>query len=209
MAKEVSKLIFGDHDPYANLDPILPFDGFAWEGEAFINFEEVIRELRPKLVVEIGTWIGASAMWMIQAALRLQHFDMEIVCIDTFLGSVEHLGEVSTFRRKNGRPIIYEQFLSNIIHQEYQNMVTPFPIDSHNGMLFLEKMNVQPDLIYVDGAHDYASVCHDLIASASILKNGGWILGDDFHHPDVKKAAFDTFGEDKVYDKGRKFIWVK
>ena len=90
-----------------------------------------------------------------------------------------------------------------------QNIVTPFPIDSHNGLIWLAKNNVQADLIYVDGAHDYEGVARDLRNSIPVLKQGGWILGDDFIHPPVRQAAYDVLGESFVHDKGRKFIWVK
>lgn len=207
MGTKVRKMLFETHDPYANVE-LMNYSGFAWEGEAYINFEEVVTQLRPSLIVEIGTWIGGSAMWMGEAVKKL-NLDTEIVCIDTFLGSVEHWGDVSKFNFKNGRPNIYQQFLSNIIHQEMTDIITPFPIDSHNGLLFLKKNNIQADLIYVDGAHDYDSVCQDLVGAAQILKPGGWILGDDYMHPPVRRAVNYIFGENNVHDKGRKFIWIK
>lgn len=207
MGKEISKLIFGDHDPYANLETV-PFHGFTFERTPDM-FMEVLKELKPTTIIEIGSWIGGSALLMAAAAEDLG-LDVEIVCIDTWLGSVEHLGEVTTFHKlENGRPTIYRQFLSNIVHQNRQSVITPFPIDSVNGLLFLQKHGIKADLIYVDGGHDYMSVKNDLYNSAKLLRGGGWILGDDYQHPELRIAVKDVFGELSVHDKGSKFIWIK
>lgn len=201
-------MLFGDHDPYANVT-LHAYNNFAWQNEqAAEGFKQIINELKPSLVIEIGSWIGGSAIMMAKAAAEA-NIDCEIVCIDTWLGSVEHWGGVCNLKYVNGRPIIYEEFLSNVINTGYQDYITPFPIDSTNGLLYLKKNNIKADLVYVDGGHDYMSVKNDLYNSSEILQIGRWLLGDDYHHPDVRRAAKDVFGEFYIHDKGNKFIWIK
>ena len=204
---EVRKLIYKDHDPYANFET-MPFNGFTFERYPDM-FVQIVSEVKPKLIVEVGSWLGGSAMLMAAVCKDEGLLDTEVVCIDTWLGSEEHLGEVSSFEYKNGRPQIYEQFLSNIIHRNFTDMITPFPIDSTNGLIFLRKKGIKANLVYIDGGHDYLSVKNDLYNAAHILAPGGWIVGDDFQHPDVRRAVYDAFGEMSVHDKGSKFIWVR
>jgi len=54
---------------------------------------------------------------------------------------------------------------------------------------FFEYHHLVPDLVYVDGAHEYAEVLADISAWWKLLRIGGILLGDDFAWPGVKKAA--------------------
>ena len=206
----VRKQIYKDYDPYAGLD-VLPLDAQGWASTSPV-FEEIIKEISPRLIVEVGTWKGGSAIHMAKTCLKY-YDDFEIVCIDTFLGSVEHWVDQQDllFKNiKNGRPNIYEQFLSNVVHNGYQDYITPLPVDSVNGHEILGKLNVQADLIYIDAGHDYVSVRLDLAHYSDHLRPGGYMLGDDWFHVPIKRAAWDTFGEDMVIEKARdKFLWIK
>lgn len=49
-----------------------------------------------------------------------------------------------------------------------------------------------PDVL--DGDHSYEAVCADIDAWLPKMKPGGYITGDDFLWPGVKKAVFEKFG---------------
>jgi hypothetical protein len=202
--------IYGTLDPYDNLQ-ILESDNQGWASDSPV-FEEIIKELQPKLIVEVGTWKGASAIHMAKTCLNF-YSDFEIVCVDTFMGSVEHWTQQTDLifqNNENGRPKIYQQFLSNVVHNNLQAYITPLPVDSINGSEILHYYKVLPDLIYIDAGHDYSSVRLDLINYSRILREGGYLLGDDWFHEPIKAAAYDTFGDDKVIEKSRdKFLWIK
>lgn len=194
------------NDPYEGLD-IMPFDPFTWENNPLI-FVEYIAMTKPKTIVEVGSFLGGSARIMASICKNIG-LDTEIICIDTWLGSVEHWDKSSyTMKFVQGRPTLYQQFLSNVVHSGFQDIITPFPVDSTNGLMTLAKLGVQADLIYVDAGHDYRSVRNDLFLSYPILRNGGVIIGDDFFHDDVRNAALETFRE-KLIDRGAKFVWIK
>ena len=219
MAKEVRKLLYPT-DPYENVT-IQKIDNFTWEKDWDI-FGEVILfskpvEQRQMTIVEIGSFLGGSACHMAKI-LKEQNIDGEIVCIDTWLGSWEHrdvyLNEHEEENRyqlkyKNGRPDLYERFISNVYQKGYQDYITPFPIDSYNGLHYLYKRQVKPDLIYVDGAHDEQMVIIDLQNSQQLLRQGGCILGDDFRSPPIKAAVANVFKPETIHDRDRKFIWIK
>lgn len=214
MAKFISDKIHGvGTDVYSELT-LLDKDAQGWASTGAC-FDELIKTLKPKTIVEVGTWKGGSAMNMAKLALTegVSESELEVVCIDTFLGSYEHYCTMGTFdlleTRINGRPKIYNQFLSNIVHEKLQNVITPFPIDSGNGALALKHWGVQADLIYIDAAHDYEYVKIDFFRYSEIVREGGYILIDDWHHGPIKTAAKEVFGDDKVFDFHGKAAWIK
>ena len=202
--------MFHDYDPYENsniIEESLLFQG--WDSCNPI-FKEVIREAQPKLIIEVGTWVGGSAVHMANLCKEIYgNNDFEIVCIDTFCGSYEHWNRTAcTMAFINGRPSIYEAFISNVIKANHQDVITPFPVDSKNASIFLKEAKVEPDLVYIDASHDPISVQVDLIGFADILKNGGILIGDDYNCPPVKAAADHIF-TDKIIDRGMKYLWIK
>lgn len=208
--KTVSDKIYkGQHNPYENLS-LMTYDLQGWDSQN-PAFEDSIKEIQPKLIVEVGTWKGGSAVHMAKTCLKY-YDDFEIVCIDTFLASVEHWTNIDSnlpaSRFKNGRPDIYEQFLSNVVHEGLQNYITPFPIDSINGALTLKSFGVTPDMVYIDAGHEYASVFMDLAHYKDILRSGGHLLGDDWFHPPIKKAVESALGS-VITKNYQKFLWVK
>jgi len=208
--QRIRKHLFGSHDPYANFEP-LPENLFGWASDSPV-FNDVLLSYKPKCIVEVGTYLGKSAVNMARILLGERINDFEIVCVDTWLGSVEHWMGDEVLRSKfvNGRPILYEQFISNIVHQKLTDHITPFPVDSINAAEYFVRNYIEPDLIYIDAGHDYLSVKADLIAYSNVVKKGGYILGDDWQHGPVKDAVQDVFGIKNVISKSSdKFLWKK
>jgi predicted O-methyltransferase YrrM len=207
---KVREKIYREHNLYQNFNA-LPPDMQGWASTRPV-FEEVINTLRPNLIVEIGTWKGGSAFHMMDLALQ-HHKNVEMICIDTWLGSVEHwTGMFPSIQPllRNGRPILFEQFISNVIHRGYQDFITPLPVDSINGYSILKSLELNIDLIYIDAAHDYYSAKLDFFLYSQLLRNGGYLIGDDFFHEPIKHAAIETFGENNIKPHGEdKFIWIK
>jgi predicted O-methyltransferase YrrM len=56
-------------------------------------------------------------------------------------------------------------------------------------------LNVNFDLAYIDGAHDYISVKADIAVCAPIAR---WLAGHDYFHPPVRRAV-DEFGDVSVF----------
>ncbi len=78
------------HDPYTGFDASkYPTDFQGW-GSNHQFFEKILAALRPAVIIEVGTWKGGSAIHMAQLSKDLG-FPTEIVCVDTWLGSPEHV----------------------------------------------------------------------------------------------------------------------
>lgn len=207
MGQEVRKLLFQSHDPYAGL-LVRPFNGHGWNSNS-PAFPVALAKTDPlKLIIEVGTWMGGSARTMGGILKSQGKTDFEIVCVDTFEGSLEHWTRESylmTFI--NGRPDVYEHFLSNSMHVGLQDVITPFPCDSINAFETLKKFNVVPDMVYIDAGHDYESVKADILRWTSLLRPGGTLLLDDAHHPPIIQAVQETI-PNAVHEE-EKFLWTK
>lgn len=205
----VRQKIFRGHDPYANFNTI-GLDMQGWNSQV-PAFEEVITEVRPSLIVEVGSWKGASAIHMARTCKRLG-LNTHILCIDTFLGSVEHWSKedpnLPESRFLYGRPEIYKQFMSNVVLCGLSDSITAVPIDSINGAHLLKVYGILADIVYIDAGHDYDSVKADLRLYKDIVRPGGILLGDDWFHPPIKAAVADTLGE-VVTRSWDKFSWKR
>ena len=206
MGQEIRKILFREHDPYANLE-LREFDPFTWEQHPEI-FTDIFNTLKPTKILEIGSFLGGSARIMAKH-VKAMGIDAEVVCVDTWLGSFEHWdGTAGKVHFQNGRPVLYHQFLSNVVHADLQDIITPFPIDSTNAFIFLNNIGYVPDFVYVDGAHDYASAGLDMMNAGKIVRVGGVVLVDDFHHGPIREAAATVF-RNNIIDLGGKFSWIK
>ncbi|MDP3988892.1 MAG: CmcI family methyltransferase [bacterium] len=159
-------------------------------------FPAIIQKVRPRVIVEVGTWKGCSALYMAQV-LQEHTIDGHIICVDTFLGSIEHYLQEDFYAQmpiKNGRPDLYGQFMANVIHQKKEKWITPLPLDADNATKLLCARGVSAEVIYIDGAHDYATVSRDLENYWKVLAPCGVLIGDDYGWDSVRHAA-DEFAK--------------
>jgi hypothetical protein len=147
-------------------------------------FRKLITAVRPRLIIEIGSWKGDSAIGM-ATILKEQQADAAVICIDTWLGSIEHLTgvvpgwDIRRFSR-HGYPTLYYQWLANVMHSQCQDLVIPIANTSVNAARWLLQQGIVADLIYVDGSHEEDDVHQDLCCFWKLLRAGGIIFGDDW-----------------------------
>jgi predicted O-methyltransferase YrrM len=201
-------------DPYADFS----IEGWApdLQGWGFRHplFGELIAALRPRIIVEVGTWKGASAIHMAQEAKR-HGIRTEIICVDTWLGSAGTiLRRDETFRslrHRHGYPQLYYQFLANVVHAGADDVIVPLPQTSDNAARILEELEIRPNLVYLDAAHDGAAVRRDLESYLPLLREPGALFGDDFverHRPGLVRAVRE-FASDhglRLHSDREKFV---
>lgn len=183
------------------------------------NFEVVLHQTKPHLVVEVGSWLGASACHMasILQQMNLTPHDWEIVCVDTWLGSSEMWKDKSDQTRYGqlnlvkGYPSIYYQFIQNIVNSGWRSHITPCPMPSLQAARFLKSYDVHPDVVYLDASHDYEDVLADLRAWYPLTKDV--IFGDDLYtFMDVHKALEQFCNETGITYRevgGRQWVITK
>lgn len=140
------------------------FKAIAWE----VN--------KPSVIVEIGSYEGASACWMLDHLLL--HRDSRLYCLDTFKGSIEHAAEL----RQN----LEQQFRHNIALTGKMNQVETLIGRSEDGLITLLARYVAADFVYVDGSHQVADVLTDAVLAWKLLKPGGLLIFDDYLWPKYK-----------------------
>lgn len=174
------------NDVYEGFTP-LPESLTGWGGNALI-FSQLVDVIRPRVIVEVGSWKGQSAVTMAEACQR-HRLDCAIICVDTWLGSEEHiLNFGKDLRPQHGFPTIYYQFLSNVVHRGVQEIIVPFPTTSLSAAAVLKSLGIKADLIYIDANHQFDAVLADLKAFVPLLAGNGIMFGHDHRWDSVREA---------------------
>jgi len=181
-------------DPFAGFDyAARPFDGHGW-GSDSPAFRELILAQKPRLIIEVGTWKGGSALQM-ASVLEEAKLPGTILCIDTWLGALEFWTDLTdparygSLRHDHGWPTVYFQFLANVCHRHLQHRIVPFPQTSATGALWLRHYGLRGDLIYIDGSHEEEDVYQDVLDYWEVLAPGGTLFGDDWSWDGVRLAV--------------------
>ena len=128
----------------------------------------LLRMTRPALAVEIGTLF--AGMTEIFARAFAENGSGLIRTIDPF--GAERV------------PPILDQW-----PPELKQHVAFSPINSMQLYQELIGSGTRPDLIFIDGNHDYEFVLFDLLTAARCVKRGGIVILDDCDEPGVARAA--------------------
>jgi len=182
------------------------------------NWDHLIPEIRPKKILEVGSFEGMSACYLIEKLSGFQ--DIEIYCIDTWEGSMEHIRDNldMTDAEQNFDHNI-EYAISKSIHRP---LIHKWKERSESGLmkLFLEGKQNYFDFIYIDGSHATVDVISDAVLAFKLLKVNGVIAFDDYgwaageknldYFPKIAIDAFTTIYGNKVQMVGTLItqVWV-
>lgn len=137
-----------------------------------------------KTILEIGTWIGRSALGFSQNFSR-------VVTLDFIQGSDIPYGY-------NG--LEAGHYCKNLSNVEFLKI---------NSKDFYTEEKF--DCVYVDGNHSYEGFLSDMVLSKKICKAGGLIFIDDYYNPTmgVGRAANDHFRNELVSIKNTNLIFIE
>ena len=137
--------------------------------------------------VEVGSWMGLSAILCANALLSKLEFDSRIYCVDTWQGSEEHqsVPEVREDR-------LFHEFLTNVRASGVERFVRPLRGDSPRIAETFADASI--DSVFIDGDHSYEGCLADLEAWVPKVRPGGRIAGHDAT-PDggVRRAVLEFF----------------
>lgn len=175
-------------NPYTNF-PANDWCG-TWYGDPGATreiFNIAIDQIKPGLIVEVGSFVGESAIHMANF-LKWRGSEAAILCVDTWYAGYDHWkGAREKIVMHFGRPNLYYKFLANVVGNQCEGIILPFATDSLNGARVLAWLGIVPQLIYIDASHEQGDVLRDLEAYWALLPTGGGLLVDDIsnHFPGV------------------------
>ncbi len=171
----------------------------SWSFGARAVWDQILRQLQPKRVLEVGSFEGQSACYLIKA-IGAQRGG-QIHCIDTWLDTGEYAGVKMAE--------VEQRFLKNT---QAARQSTPHPVelilhkqrsDISLAKLFTHGHEGLFDFIYIDGSHQAPDVLADAVLAFRLLRKGGVMAFDDYlwsenlpGGPDLlrmPKSAIDAF----------------
>jgi hypothetical protein len=170
--------------------PDMP-DWQGWNSDNQI-FDNLVNEIKPKTIIEVGTWKGRSAAHWLNATANAK-LDTKLYCVDSWLGGIDHfMAGTDRLLDGAGSPKIYHQFFRNFIDSEHANRIYPIQQTSINGARILSHYGIKGDIVYIDAGHEYEDVRDDLKYFWPLVANGGRMFGDDFRaFPGLNKAVIE------------------
>ncbi len=164
-------------------------------------WDEFIPKLMPQRILEIGAYEGAASCYLIDVLSRQQ--SLELHCIDTWEGSLEHQASGIDMQA------VEQRFLTNI---GIAKIRSPHPtrVFVHKGRSDRELAGMVHDgkqgyfdFIFVDGSHMASDVLLDALLGFRLLRVGGIMAFDDYLWSDqpqgqpnllrTPKIAIDSF----------------
>jgi hypothetical protein len=126
----------------------------------------------PLDALEIGSWQGGSAAWLLDKVVS--HRGGRLTCVDPFIGSSEHVGIIGSLG--NNLENLFDDNIMRTGHGNFVRKLVGFSqqiLPSLSGEAF--------DFIYIDGAHEAKFVIQDAILCWNLLKKGAFMLFDDLN----------------------------
>lgn len=149
-----------------------------FQDTAALTWQHIFSSFIPRRYLEIGSFEGASACFVIDS-LTVKT-DLEVHCIDTWDGGVEHVETEINMRDVEAR------FLSNVnlakTHAKKSVIVNVYKGQSASKLceLLVAGYKGYFDFIYVDGSHQATDVVLDAVLGFQLLTVGGVMVFDDY-----------------------------
>lgn len=188
--------------------PTTPPDNHNWLCQGnMILLDHFINELKPKFILELGSWTGGGSSSFILNTVKYKSPNTHVICMDHWskdwkdhtnggttghpevdekTGKVKPTDEHGNVTDLSHIENLWESFLQNT--WEHQNYLTPVRAKAEVGLEQLHKMNIPIDLIYIDAHHHFDGVVHDVMKCAEFWPNAV-IVGDDWSWESVREAV--------------------
>ncbi|MFS8027497.1 putative S-adenosyl-L-methionine-dependent methyltransferase [Helianthus anomalus] len=175
--------IFNGSSPYqdfpqAHIKPLLRHKWIKGWGSTGLVFKNLINKVQPKTIIEIGTFLGASAIHMAELTHQLG-LQTQILCIDDFRGWPGLPNRFQDIKVINGDTMLY-QFMQNVVSVNASESVVLLPFSTGWALVKLCEWGVFGDLIEVDAGHDFHSTWSDINRAYKLLRPGGILFGHDY-----------------------------
>ena len=145
-----------------------------------------------RCIVEIGSYLGRSTRAL------LDHAAGVVYAVDDWYGPRD------VYLDKWEREELFEKFLKNTIDSDTRGKLYVVKIDHQQ----VDQLSVEPDMVFIDGGHEYEDVRRDVEIWLPRVVSGGLICGHDAGWKSVGKALIDAGLGDAVIAPNTT-IWYK
>ncbi|RZC75397.1 hypothetical protein C5167_050879 [Papaver somniferum] len=143
-------------------------------------FENLIRKVKPTTIIEVGTFLGASAIHMVELT-RSIGLKTQILCVDDFRGWAGFRDErFKDIQMVNGDLMLMYQFMQNVVYSNVTELILPIPFSTQSTLDKFCEWGILGDLVEVDAGHDFHSAWSDINRAYKILRPGGVMFGHDY-----------------------------
>jgi predicted O-methyltransferase YrrM len=147
----------------------------SWAGLGTLAYQMVLR-YKPKVIVELGTHVGYSALAM-GLALRDLGEGGRIFAVDSWEGDPQagFYGEE-----------VYQTFLKRREELKLESTIVPLKMYFDEA---LDKVDTPIDLLHIDGLHTWDAVNHDWETFGPLVRPGGLVIFHDVntHFEDLRR----------------------
>jgi predicted O-methyltransferase YrrM len=144
--------------------------------ETGLLIHALIRNIRPRVVVETGTWIGTSTIWVAAALAEngdggvIHTFDMfPPIRSDQWRDEELVAGRIETVRTNLEEAGVADRVVIHPGRSSYVIRDLRAELAAAGGVQFA----------FIDGDHTIPGICHDLWAVEPVLDTGGYLLLHD------------------------------
>ncbi|XP_024356870.1 uncharacterized protein [Physcomitrium patens] len=179
------KELFDGVSPYEHFPPkhvaaLLQKERIRGWGSTTTVFRRLMEEVKPKVVIELGSFLGASATHLGAIAKELG-LQTDIFCFDDFRGWPGfRSGPFADIKQQNGNAMLMNQFIQNVIYTNLTESILPVPFATVASLSSFCKWGLYADLIEVDASHDFHSAWSDINIAYRLLRPGGVMFGHDY-----------------------------
>jgi len=160
-------------------------------------WDQIIPQLKPARILEVGSFEGASTCYLIDTLANLQ--SIELHCIDTWGGGIEHIETGVNMSSVEAR------FDSNIAlaKQKALHTVDFYKHKSYSDValarLIADSSKLRAfDFIYIDGSHQAPDVLADAVLAFRLLRVGGVMAFDDYLWAETLPYGKDPIRSPKI-----------
>ncbi len=166
---------------------------------------------RPISILEVGAWIGTSALVWAEALDRFSPQKGTLLCVDSWDPYFPADDKVRVENENYARMtrlaesgLAYQLFLHNMRCAPASVPIRHFRGASSDVLPYLADHSF--DIVYIDGNHAYEHVSADLTQGIRLLRDGGILCGDDlelqWHEVDQEQTVRYS-GSDAVFDPSK------
>jgi glycosyltransferase involved in cell wall biosynthesis/predicted O-methyltransferase YrrM len=146
-----------------------------WFSGCIPVWAQLIEQLKPARILEIGSYEGRSTCYLIENAAKLSV--LEIHCVDTWEGGIEHDSDAM---REVERRFDHNVALARR-RAAHAASLRKIKKPSTRALAELIARQEAPfDLVYVDGSHKAPDVLADAVLAFQLLRVGGIMIFDDY-----------------------------